>query len=830
DSSAGEVSGGTYGVYASNNGSGALSITTANVDGAQNAGIYATNAGTDLDIDTSAGAVSGETYGIYAFNNGTGSMEVTTGDVTGNQGAGVYAVNNGNGLDLDTSGGAVSGGTYGVYAFNQAGDMNITTGDVSGAQNGGVSAVNRGGDMNVDTSAGAVSGETYGISAFQRGTGALNITTGDVEGRQSAGIIAQVAGPVPINATLNGDTAGATIGMDVTAFGSDVSVTNNGALSGGDFAFRSADADTGDVTFDNNGAVNGAVRFGTGDDSLTNEGTVQGDIAFRDGANVLTNNDTVNGAVSFGSGDDTVTNTGTLTGDLALGSGINSVSNTGSITGSVTSGAGADSFTNDGAFASDGSDFGDGDDTFANNGTFDASGDVGFGGGADSFDNAGDLNVDGAVAFSGLETLTSGGSIAMNNGTAGDTLTTSGDFVGAGGTLDLDVDFGSNTADQLIVEGAATGTTEIRITDVGLTGAQGQPLVLVDGGAGTSETAFALAGDQAVFTPFISQGLSFDAANNDVLLSNTVSSRVFEAAALAETAQSLWYRSADAWADQRASERGDDSSRGVWAVAYGGTVDRENDYQDQTGQGIGNATLDYDQDYIGIQAGIDLVSDETVGIGLTAGYLNSNSTLDASSVETEFDVYNVGGYASYQRGGLSAEALIKYDSISGRVSDPIAAGYNGDLDGEAYGARLALAYRTAGAVYVEPHVSIEWQQTDLDSLAIDGQVFDFGSIDGLRGIAGVRVGGNFGSSGAMNFGYYAGASAVHEFEGDGNVRFSVGSDGTTFANDPIGTYALIEGGVTVDGEGPLSALIHLESELSGDYTGFGGKIGGKIRF
>ena len=49
--------------------------------------------GTDLSVTTGAGTtVTGGTYGILAINNGTGALTVTAnGDVTGTNTAGIYA-------------------------------------------------------------------------------------------------------------------------------------------------------------------------------------------------------------------------------------------------------------------------------------------------------------------------------------------------------------------------------------------------------------------------------------------------------------------------------------------------------------------------------------------------------------------------------------------------------------------------------------------------------------------------------------------------------------------------------------------------------------------
>ncbi|MEJ6595137.1 hypothetical protein, partial [Parasphingorhabdus sp.] len=115
------ITGGTYGIFARNYGTDALSVTsTGAVTGTSGDGIRAFNDTPGTDLTVSAAAVSGGKYGILANNAGTGALSVTaTGDVSGTSEKGIYARNyNTNGTDLTVSAAAVSGGEYGIKAFN----------------------------------------------------------------------------------------------------------------------------------------------------------------------------------------------------------------------------------------------------------------------------------------------------------------------------------------------------------------------------------------------------------------------------------------------------------------------------------------------------------------------------------------------------------------------------------------------------------------------------------------------------------------------------------------------------------------------------------------
>lgn len=96
----------------------------------------------------------------------------------------------------------------------------------------------------------------------------------------------------------------------------------------------------------------------------------------------------------------------------------------------------------------------------------------------------------------GALTLNSGGTVALGDGTAFNTLTVSGDFVGAGGTLLFNTVLGddASASDKLIVGGSTSGQTNVAVNNVGGAGAQtvnGIQLIQV---SGASNGVFTLAG------------------------------------------------------------------------------------------------------------------------------------------------------------------------------------------------------------------------------------------------------------------------------------------------------------------------------------------------
>jgi len=330
---AGAVSSHSYGIQAINNGAGALTIAAnGDVNGNYRDGIKALNSnfagGTDLSI--TAGGVSGGRNGIYAINQGTGALTITaSGDVTGKYGSGILAGNNGTGAltiaitgsvtssfrdgvevfggnytsaggDLSITTGAVSGGYRGFYVFNSGPSaLNINaTGDVTGRYGSGIYALNNGNfyaqatDLSITTT--NVGGYSYGIRTINRGSGALTITAaGDIDGRNNDGIYAR-------------------------NYGTNLIIAAN-AVSGGMTGINAINHGTGSALITSTGSVAGtygdginAVNYGT--DLTINTAAVNGYTAGIDARNYGS------GALSITAGN--VTATGTDFYSLSSGLGV----------------------------------------------------------------------------------------------------------------------------------------------------------------------------------------------------------------------------------------------------------------------------------------------------------------------------------------------------------------------------------------------------------------------------------------------------------------------------------------------------------------------------
>lgn len=319
----------TFGIDARNYGYGTLTVTAkGQVTGGSNTGIHAQNGNatlslrraTDITVRTEA-LVTGGNYGIYALNYGTGAIDITaTGDVIGGSlldSAGILASNvGGSGRLAITANGKVEG-TTGIRASNSSsGGLQITaTGDIESltVPNGiGISATDNGAG-NLQIEANNVAGYSVGIDAENSGGGALSITSyGDVEAngdginamnaaigtdltietrgvtRGSFGILANNFGSGSSNITTRGGVEAGNTGINafVSGAGTDLRIAVENNVIGGNVGIVANNLGSGVLEIAVDGAVTGNLVNGI-DASHEGGGPIQ--IAVSNGASVTSN-------------------------------------------------------------------------------------------------------------------------------------------------------------------------------------------------------------------------------------------------------------------------------------------------------------------------------------------------------------------------------------------------------------------------------------------------------------------------------------------------------------------------------------------------------------
>jgi len=265
----GNTIGGTHGIFAAHQGTGALTVSTASVASTASntgggygpfgeygteledsleyngAGISAWNAaGTNTSV-TSTGTISGFYTGITVLHEGSGSVSVTAENV-----------------------GARATGAPGYYGVGYSG-YGYSFGD--GFTSTGISALNIGGTDLTVTTTGHVEAENTGIYAVNAGSGALSVTTNTVTVRDTVGAGGfGIYGTAAISAT--------------NLSGTDVSVTTNGAIYGGSVGIDVSNYGSGSATVTTNEIVSANwvgifARGGGSDMTITAADTVYGGIA-----------------------------------------------------------------------------------------------------------------------------------------------------------------------------------------------------------------------------------------------------------------------------------------------------------------------------------------------------------------------------------------------------------------------------------------------------------------------------------------------------------------------------------------------------------------------
>lgn len=803
--------------------SGAISTSGAFANGITAQSIYApavvVNSGSVTTTgDYSIGISARSYYGASVTNSGAISTSGTysTGVIVeGGYDTG-FVLNDGT---IDTTGDSSAGILVSGYAdvLVQGTGAVTTSGDFSA----GIGATTSYGTSSITMASVSTTGEvSTAINAYGSQGATVSVGTVSTQGDNSLGVLAGSYGDVSV-------TAGA-----ITTAGAD-SDAIRAATFGSGSRIR---IDVGDATTTGEGsnAIN-ALGFG-GDVAVTLRGTVSsaqdtavailagGDanVSVRFGASVT---GAIDGISTDAAGTTTIRNVGTInTGSgyaISVLGGPAVITNAGVVNGRVQLSAGNDSFTNTGRFqATASSDFGAGNDVFNNSGTL-------------LVDAAGTAPL--AVSFTGLERFNNSGLVDLRNGTVGDQLTLPGAFVGLSGSrLGLDLTSTANgvmSADRLNV-GTASGSTRI---DLAVSGTifTTPGLTLVQASAASSPTAFTLPGDLAE-VGFVALDLVYNPTTFAYQLVGTPGSAVYRAGKALEGAQSLWYRSADTVAAHVTSLRDaqsptSTSKGGFWLEMTGG-VDKRDETRTVTNFGVTHSyDLDYKQDYYGGQAGYDFSGTGNVTFGITGGYMSSILRFDDAS-RFDYDAVNAGVYVGVMAGGLFANGLVKYDHYW-IDAESNATGYSENMEGDSIGAQLEVGFRFGSAkFFAEPVVGLAYVSTSLDDLEALGQVIDYDRMDGLRGKAGLRLGGSTTIGAGNTLTFYASAMAVNEFKGDNGVTFLSGPNSFDIGNRPIDTYGQGTLGLNITTPSGITGFIEGTADVSKNYKGAGGRAGIKIPF
>nr|WP_245432724.1 autotransporter outer membrane beta-barrel domain-containing protein [Mesorhizobium loti] len=529
---AGSISANWFGMFGNNYGSGSTTISSAgDITAIERAGLYAYNASTakDIVIEQTAGTLKGGTYGVYADNDGTGSTTITLSSVVTASGAyGVFSSNASSATDLtvNQTAGTITGQSHGIYASNAGTGATAVTvaGDVTGTSRYGIAAIGGANTtgVTVQQTAGTIAGRT-GILLSNQGAGkSLVSIVGPVSGGAGAGIQTIAANGATIDIATSA-TLTATSGIAIRDGGVSGVPTASDTV-GGNVIVNSAGTVTGDAvlglgndTFNlAGGTYTGNIHGDDRDDAQSNDGVAnhEGNDTFnwtggklasgfygQDGSDTATvGASTYDGSQVLDGGDDTSVADGMI--DTLTLKGVTATTNGGKITNwEVVNLDGANLSIDDGAWHVGEPDEGT-TGVFLNNGsTLDGMASLALNGNmsidsTSTFVGTGDGN--GVYSFSG--DVTNAGTITTVDNAVGDVVIIGGNYDGIGGQMLFDVVLGddSSKTDMVVVNGDTSGTTNIGVNNVGGTGAQTSEGIRLIEVNGASNGSFSLIGDYMV--------------------------------------------------------------------------------------------------------------------------------------------------------------------------------------------------------------------------------------------------------------------------------------------------------------------------------------------
>jgi len=586
-----------------------------------------------------------------------------------------------------------------------------------------------------------------------------------------------IAARANASVTLTGAVTGGDAGADIKGENVSVTIAKTGAVSGKIDAFVLSAVGPYVPPPTDGGGVGPFAASSPGLVTLNNAGTILGGttsaIRVTAGTASLTNSGLIEGALILADGDDRVTNIGTL------------------------------------LVATD-SDFGAGDDLFTNTGVVQLG------------KAAAPLNV----RFLGLERFANdGGLIDLRNERAGDVLTLGGAYA-ATGKARVALDVSAAAVDSLVVAGAATGKTTVQLQGLKDQDATliAKPLTLIKVGVGSAADAFQI---ENADHGLVQYGLTFSAATNSYQLEASAGRAVRQSLRAGEGLQAAWRASADAFNTEQALSRaaGGDGGR-IWAQAFGGSANRDDDGAD--------TTSGYDQDIVGGQMGAALSQRPLAGgqtvLGVTAGYVDSTLEFADGGQGVDLQTLNVGAYAAWTRSNLFATGLVKVDHHKVSIDDG-AAGFDEDLDGLSVGAQLEAGYRfNLGGVAVEPVVGLDYVSTTMDDLETLGQSVAFDDRNGLSARIGAQTFTRRELSGGRAVTLLAGIEAVHAFDADQSGTLISGGQTDEVTLEGPETFGRATIGAQFEVSNGLQTYVQGEGRFGDGQSGGGVRIGARFRF
>ena len=156
--------------------------------------------------------------------------------------------------------------------------------------------------------------------------------------------------------------------------------------------------------------------------------------------------------------------------------------------------------------------------------------------------------------------------------------------------------------------------------------------------------------------------------------------------------------------------------------------------------------LNRDLETVDFQSGLDLgkrglLSDNDILVfGALGGFVHADLDYDAINRAFDFEGGQVGGYATYLRGGLFVDTLVNVHLME---IDTKTLGFPNSLNATTVGLRTDSGYRFGsfrGGAFIEPLATISVDWADIDGFSLGGNKVSFDDDPNVRGRLGLRVG------------------------------------------------------------------------------------------
>jgi hypothetical protein len=438
-------------------------------------------------------------------------------------------------------------------------------------------------------------------------------------------------------------------------------------------------------------------------------------------------------------------------------------------------------------------------------------------------DSPGMNTIDGDLTLAGLLDLT--------DDAPDDQTDVTGDLIGEGGTIALDVSFapGGPVESDLVTFGDdLTGTAFVSVNPVASGMAPGAPPLITFGGVDLA--------DIELLDPLFVDGLGYDLEKIGdsylLALDGAVSEEVVGALALSAAFAPI---NRDLFGDLGARiGTGDalrrpgmaDGGAGLWA--RGGVT-----YHDGEA-GEGTATVDFDMTHFFVQLGVDAFRAETAGGAIVGAvmvqYGNADGDADQDSVgpSTDFDItsYGVGIGATWYSGSsdfyVDATGMVNWHDVDVANQDTDAMSY-------AIGLEAGTHFAVGDTLSIAPMGQLVYSRADMDNLSLPSVLNGSDSVsiedpESLEARAIVMLELDVGDGSSVQFG----GGLAYEMLGESTTQFG---NGTKIDTD----FGGLSGEVAARGQFRISETVTAFGDLRGrkafgsdGVDSFGGLIG--IRF